>query len=102
MQEFERQRAKIVEMLAAIDADVVALMEIENNGATALQSLVDALNLRVGAPRWAAVDEAAGDGGGDAIRVALIYKPARVTPVGPARSDRDPPRHRGRGRARAT
>ena len=87
--EFERQRAKLVEMLVAIDADVVALMEIENNGATALQSLVDALNLRAGAPTWAAVDEPAGGSGGDAIRVAMIYKPARVTPVGPPRADRD-------------
>ena len=92
--EFERQRAKIVEMLAAIDADVVALMEIENNGATALQSLVDALNARVGSATWVLVDEAPGIGGTDAIRVALIYKPVRVTPVGPARGDRDPVHNR--------
>ena len=87
---FERQRAKIVEMLVAIDADVVALMEIENNGATALRSLVDALNARVGAATWRPVDEPGGPRGGDAIRVALIYKPARVAIVGPARSDHDP------------
>ena len=92
--EFERQRAKLVEMLAAIDADVVALMEIENNGATALQSLVDALNLRVGAPTWVAVDEPVGGSGGDAIRVAMVYKPARVSPVGPARTDHDPVHNR--------
>jgi len=88
--EFERQRAKIVEMLAAIDADVVALMEIENNGPTALQTLVDALNARVGSAAWTLVDETAAPAGTDAIRVALIYKPARVTAVGAARSDRDP------------
>ncbi len=92
--EFERQRAKLAEMLAAIDADVIALMEIENNGAAALQSLVDALNLRVGAPTWVAVDEPAGGGGGDAIRVAMAYKPARVSPVGLARADRDPVHNR--------
>ena len=92
--EFERQRAKLVEMLAAIDADVVALMEVENNGATAPRSLVDALNLRAGAPAWAAVDEPAGGSGGDAICVAMIYKPARVTPVGRARADRDPSHNR--------
>ena len=92
--EFERQRAKIVEMLAAIDADVVALMEVENNGAAAPRSLVDALNLRAGAPAWAAVDEPAGGSGGDAIRVAMIYKPARVVPSGPARADRDPSHNR--------
>lgn len=88
--EFERQRAKIVEMLAAIGADVVALMEIENNGTTALQSLVDALNTRVGGPAWALVGEPAGGSGTDAIRIAMIYRPARVTPVGPARSDLAP------------
>ena len=92
--EFERQRAKLVEMLAAIDADVVALMEVENNGATALRSLVDALNLRAGAPAWAVLEEPAGGSGGDAIRVAMIYRPARVTPVGPARGDRDPVHNR--------
>jgi uncharacterized protein len=92
--EFERQRAKIVEMLAAIDADVVALMEIENNGPAALQSLVDALNARVGSAAWGLVDEPVGGSGTDAIRVAMIYRPARVTPVGPARSDRDPVHNR--------
>jgi len=92
--EFERQRAKIVEMLVAIDADVVALMEIENNGPTALQSLVDALNARVGSASWGLVDEPVGGSGTDAIRVAMIYRLARVTPVGPARSDRDPVHNR--------
>ena len=37
--EFTRQRAKIIAALAAIDADVVGLIEIENNDA-ALQDLV--------------------------------------------------------------
>ncbi len=92
--EFERQRAKIVEMLAAIDPDVVALMEIENNGPTALQSLVDALNARVGSAAWGLVDEPVGGSGTDAIRVAMIYRPTRVTPVGPAHSDRDPVHNR--------
>ena len=32
--------------LAALDADVVGLMEIQNNGNTAAQNLVDALNAR--------------------------------------------------------
>ena len=94
VQEFERQRGKLVEMLVAIDADVVALMEIENNGATALRSLVDALNARAGGPVWAPIDEPAGGSGADAIRLALIYKPARVMPVGAARSDRDPVHNR--------
>jgi len=88
--EFERQRAKLVAMLAAIDADVVALMEIENDGGPALRSLVDALNAHAGAATWAAVGEPPAGGGGDATRVAMIYKPARVAPLGPPRADRDP------------
>jgi predicted extracellular nuclease len=92
--EFERQRAKLVEALAAIDADVVALMEIENNGATALQTLVDALNERAGGPAWSLVAGPRGGAGGDAIKVALIYRPARVRPVGAARADRDPVHNR--------
>lgn len=43
--EFDRQRAKIV---AALDADVVGLMEIQRNGQVVVQNLVDALNTVVG------------------------------------------------------
>lgn len=78
-EEFRRQEDKIVAELAAMDADVVGLMEIENNG-TAVQSLVDALNAKVGADTYAAVDT--GVVGTDAITTALVYKPAAVEPVG--------------------
>ncbi len=78
--EFERQQAKIVAALKAIDADVFGLIEIQNNGDTALQSLVDALNAEVGAGTYSFVPtETIGT---DAIKVALLYKPAAVTPVG--------------------
>jgi predicted extracellular nuclease len=93
--EFEHQRAKLVEMLWALDADVIALMEIENDAdGAALRSLVDAMNERAGAAAWARVATAEDDGGGDAIRVAMLYRPARVTPLGPARADRDPVHNR--------
>jgi predicted extracellular nuclease len=46
--EFTRQRDKIVAAIAAIDADALGLMEMQNNGATAVQNLVDALNAKVG------------------------------------------------------
>ncbi|MET0381787.1 MAG: ExeM/NucH family extracellular endonuclease [Burkholderiaceae bacterium] len=85
--EFGRQRAKLVAELAAIDADIVGLMEIENNGPTALQALVDALNARAGVRAYARVADPPEGSGRDAIKVALIYKSARVRPVGPARSD---------------
>lgn len=79
LEEFARQRAKIFAALAAIDADVVGLIEIENNTA-AIQDLVDGLNTVVGAGTYAYVDT--GIIGTDAIKVAFIYKPATVQPVG--------------------
>ncbi len=82
--EFARQRAKIIAALTAINADVVGLMEIENNGATAVGDLVAGLNDALGAGVYAYVTEPAP--GSDAIKVALIYKPASVTPDGAAQN----------------
>jgi predicted extracellular nuclease len=86
--EFIRQRDKIVNELKAIDADVVGLMEIQNNGNVAVSYLVDQLNLAVGANTYAAVAYPSFTGT-DAIRVAMIYKPAVLTPVGPPIADPD-------------
>ncbi|MBT9517899.1 MAG: ExeM/NucH family extracellular endonuclease [Methyloversatilis discipulorum] len=85
--EFSRQQAKIVAALRAIDADVVGLIEIENNGQTAVNNLVSALNAAYGANVYVAVGVPVGGSGGDAIRQAMIYKPARVSTVGAAISD---------------
>jgi predicted extracellular nuclease len=78
-EEFTRQRDKIFAALAAIDADVVGLIEIENNG-TAVADLVDGLNALVGAGTYAYVDT--GVLGTDEIIQAFIYKPATVSLVG--------------------
>jgi predicted extracellular nuclease len=78
-EEFERQRTKIIAAIAKLDADVVGLIEIENNTA-AIVDLVDGLNDEVGAGTYEFIDT--GIIGTDAIKVAFIYKPARVTPVG--------------------
>lgn len=85
--EFTRQKAKIVNAITALNADVVGLMEIENNGNTAVLNLVAALNAAMGAGTYASVALPVGGTGTDAIRVAMIYKPAVVTPVGSAVSD---------------
>jgi len=77
--EFTRQRDKIFAALGDIDADVVGLIEIENNG-TALTDLVAGLNNLVGAGTYAALDT--GPIGGDEITVAFIYKPSTVSTVG--------------------
>lgn len=79
-EEFERQEAKIVAALHSIDADVFGLIEIENNGGQALDTLVSALNGVAGAGTYAAIRT--GLLGTDAITTALIYKPAEVAPVG--------------------
>jgi len=88
MAEFVRQRDKIVESLSAINADVVGLMEIQNNGDIAASYLVDQLNAKMGAGTYAVVPKPAATGT-DAIRVAMIYKPAAVSLVGASLSDGD-------------
>ena len=85
--EFLRQRTKIVEALAAMDADAVGLMEIQNNASVAAQNLVDALNARVGAGTYAVVPEPATGNGSDAIRVAMVYKPGRLAVAGASLTD---------------
>lgn len=92
--EFARQQAKTVAALKAIDADIVGLIEVENNGLTALQNLVDALNAASGAqsgqPVYAVVPEPVTGSGTDAIKVAFLYKPQRVRLVGPSLSSPEP------------
>jgi predicted extracellular nuclease len=86
--EFIRQRDKIVNELKAMDADAVGLMEIENNGDTTVEYLVGALNKAIGSPVYDYVRKPATTGT-DAIRVAMIYKPGKLTTVGGALSDGD-------------
>lgn len=88
--EFVRQRGKIIAGLVALNADVVGLIEVQNNGSgagSAVRDLVDGLNATLGANTYAIVDDSGISVGCDAIKVALIYKPARVSLTGPAVSD---------------
>lgn len=87
--EFARQRTKIIEAIAAINADALGLVEMQNNGTVAVQNLVDGLNARLGAGTYAVVADPAQGTGTDAIKVAMVYKPARLSPVGAAQSDSD-------------
>jgi len=88
MTEFVRQRDKIVNELKAMDADAVGLMEIQNNGDTAVTYLVEQLNAAIGSTTYAVVPKPPATGT-DAIRVAMIYKPAKLALVGGALSDGD-------------
>jgi predicted extracellular nuclease len=81
--EFDRQHDKIVAAIGAMDAEVVGLMEIENDGADAvpaISTLVDGLNDRYGDGTYAYIQT--GDIGTDEIAVAIIYQPDAVTPTG--------------------
>lgn len=90
--EFARQDAKIVSAITDLQADVIGLMEIENN-AGAEERLVAALNKASGKQVFKGcgipANFAAAPGGADAIRVALIYRADRVSPVGDATIIRD-------------
>lgn len=77
------QRAKLVAALAGLDADVVALMELENDDVGPLSSeaqLLAALNAVQGGD-WRAVPMPA-NASSDAIRVGMIYRASKVQLVG--------------------
>ena len=86
----DRQQAKIVAAINALDADVVSLAEIENSLAVgqptrdeALAELTAALNTAAGSELWAYVaSPAALPASEDVIRTAFIYKPGIVQTVG--------------------
>ena len=79
--EFTRQRDKIIAALKDIDADVVGLLEIENNlNDDAVKDLVSGLNIAYGVNTYDYVST--GAIGTDAIKVALIYKTGSVSLVG--------------------
>jgi hypothetical protein len=88
--EFDRQWPKTVAAITGLNADVVGIMEMENDGygpTSAIQFLVDKLNAATAPGTYAFIDADAGSGqlnalGSDAIKVGMLYKPARVTPVG--------------------
>jgi len=88
--DFERQAAKIVSAIVALDAHIVGLMEIENDGygaSSAIADLVTRLNAATAPGRYAVVDADANTGlrnalGTDAIKVGLLYQPAHVALAG--------------------
>ena len=80
--QLQAQTAKLVATLDALDADIAALMELENDGygpQSSLAQFVDALNANGG--DWRFVDAGTGPGE-DEIRVGLIYRASKVTPQG--------------------
>jgi predicted extracellular nuclease len=101
--EYDRQLAKLVAGIIALDADIVGLEEIENDvrdddgsrAHDAVLTLVEALNAAEGPGTWAWAGEATPLGGATAyndypVRNEIIYRVASVTPVGAPVALRDP------------
>ena len=88
--EFARQWPKTVAGIVGTGADIIGVNEVENDGYgpdSALQFLVSKLNEKTAPGTYAFIDADALTGqvnalGADAIKVGMIYKPAKVTPVG--------------------
>ncbi|MCH9813290.1 MAG: ExeM/NucH family extracellular endonuclease [Epsilonproteobacteria bacterium] len=77
--ELARQKAKMLTALEKMDADVIGLMEIENDGGVTLQTIVDGLT------GYDYVRNPSGNGsqlGTDVITVAMLYKTDKVELVG--------------------
>jgi uncharacterized repeat protein (TIGR01451 family) len=84
--EFTRQRDKIIQAIINGGADVLGIMEMENNGygaSSAIQNLIDGLNAAAGAGTYTFVNPGSNIST-DAITVGIIYKPAKVELVGSA------------------
>ena len=88
--EFDRQWQKTVAAITGTNADVIGVIEMENDGYgtnSAIKFLVDQLNAAAYPGTYAFIDADTGTGqtnalGLDAIKVGLVYKTAKVTPVG--------------------
>ncbi len=73
--EFNRQRTKLLAALTGLDGDVIGLNELENTtGVEPLENIV------AGMPGYDYIHT--GTIGTDAIKVGLIYRPAKVRPIG--------------------
>ncbi len=85
--EFNRQRAKIISAILAMNADVIGLTEMENEGygtESAIQDLVNGLNDASTTGVSYAFINPGFDLGSDVIKTALLYRVETVTPVGSA------------------
>jgi len=92
--EFDRQSAKIVSAITGLNADVIGLMEIENDGYgtnSALAQLTNMLNTAHGENVYSFVDAGGSQLGSDEITVAMIYRSDRVALMGSAETSSSAP-----------
>lgn len=79
--ELSRQLAKIVTALALMNADIVGLIELENNASASLQMIVDKLNAKLGSGDYVFLNT--GTINDDAIKTGFIYKTSTIQLIGP-------------------
>lgn len=87
LEKLEIHEAKLVSTLVAMDADIIGLVEVENDGfgsRSSIQLLLDALNKNLSADQQYAFAQPRGVEriGGDAITSGIFYRPAVVAPEG--------------------
>jgi predicted extracellular nuclease len=90
--EFNRQRDKVIATLLAIEADIIGLIEIENDGygeTSAIQDLVNGLNAATAPNTYAFINPNLPQLGTDQITVGMLYRPDKVTLVGSAMTKTD-------------
>ncbi|RJE82385.1 ExeM/NucH family extracellular endonuclease [Paracoccus onubensis] len=86
-EDLARQTDKLVAAITGMDAEIIALQEIENNGfgeGSAIAALVDALNGATAPGTYAFVDPGMDFVGTDAITTGIIYRADQVTLTGSA------------------
>ncbi|MGD8572139.1 MAG: ExeM/NucH family extracellular endonuclease [Gammaproteobacteria bacterium] len=87
-EEFQRQRDKIIAAITSTNADIIGLMEIENDGYGSSSAIADLVNgLNAAAPQgtsYAYVNPGIGQIGSDEIAVGLVYRVETISPAGSA------------------
>lgn len=83
--EFNRQKAKIVSAILGLNADVVGLTELENDGYgnySAIAELVNSLNSASNSNVWTYVNPGLSQIGNDQIAIGFIYRTDRASTLG--------------------
>jgi predicted extracellular nuclease len=85
--EFSRQKAKIVNAIVGLNADVVGLTEIENDGYdtySAIAELTASINTATNSNQWSYVNPGVSQLGTDQISLGFIYRRNRAIALGNA------------------
>lgn len=86
LEEFQRQRQKVISALHGLSADIIGVVEIENDGFDSTSAIADlAAGLsKLSKTEYRYTTLAQRQLGSDAIAVGFLYRQDRVRPLGPA------------------